>query len=83
MNMIIHGNGDAEIWQDNTLSSPYFKDEKGGLKTFDFAVVNPPFSHKTWTSGLDPENDEFKRFEYGVPPPKNGDYPSFYTCLSH
>jgi type I restriction enzyme M protein len=74
MNMILHGNGDSEIWQDNTLSSPYFKDDKGGLKTFDFAVVNPPFSHKSWTSGLDPENDEFKRFEYGVPPPKNGDY---------
>lgn len=74
MNMILHGNAAAEIWQDNTLSSPYFKNDAEGLKTFDFAVVNPPFSQKNWTSGLDPENDEFKRFEYGVPPPKNGDY---------
>lgn len=74
MNMIIHGNESAEIWQDNTLTSPFFKNPDGGLKTFDFAVSNPPFSHKSWTSGLDPENDEFKRFEYGVPPPKNGDY---------
>ena len=23
-----------------------------GLKTFDFSVANPPFSHKSWTSGL-------------------------------
>ena len=25
-------------------------------------------------NGLDPTNDEFGRFEYGVPPPRNGDY---------
>jgi type I restriction enzyme M protein len=74
MNMILHGSESAEIWNGNTLTSPNFKNEDGGLKTFDFAVSNPPFSHKSWTSGLDPENDEFKRFEYGVPPPKNGDY---------
>ncbi len=44
MNMILHDCITAEIWQDNTLANPYFKDEAGRLKRFDFAVSNPPFS---------------------------------------
>ena len=74
MNMILHGHPTAELWRDNTLSAPYFKNSDDSLKTFDFAVANPPFTHKGWTSGLDPLNDEFKRFDYGIPPTKNGDY---------
>ncbi|MPS32628.1 MULTISPECIES: type I restriction-modification system subunit M [unclassified Salinivibrio] len=78
MNMILHDYPTAEIWQDNTLSRPYFKNashsDEGSLKTFDYAVANPPFSAKSWTNGLDPVNDEFGRFEYGIPPAKNGDY---------
>src|SRR5438034_1536243 len=74
MNMILHGHPTAELWRGNTLSAPYFKNKDDSLKTFDFAVANPPFSAKAWSSGLDPENDEFKRFEYGIPPAKNGDY---------
>ena len=74
MNMILHDCPGAEIWKDNTLSTPHFKQANGGLKTFDFVVANPPFSTKAWSHGFDPANDEFKRFAYGVPPPKNGDY---------
>jgi type I restriction enzyme M protein len=74
MNMVLHGHATAELWKDNTLSTPYFKKKDGTLQTFDFAVANPPFSAKAWTNGLDPENDHFRRFEYGVPPAKNGDY---------
>ena len=74
MNMILHGHPTADLWRGNTLSAPYFKNPDDSLKTFDFAVVNPPFSAKAWSSGLDPKNDEFKRFEYGIPPTKNGDY---------
>ncbi|MCT8338297.1 type I restriction endonuclease subunit M [Methanoculleus sp. Afa-1] len=74
MNMILHGHPGAEIWRGNTLADPYFKNPDGSLKKFDFAVANPPFSSKAWTNGLSPENDEFKRFEYGIPPAKNGDY---------
>src|ERR1019366_6300278 len=74
MNMILHACPAAEIWRDNTLSSPHFKQTNGNLKTFDFAVANPPFSNKAWTNGFDPANDEFGRFVYGVPPQKNGDY---------
>ena len=74
MNLILHGHPTADMWQGNTLAAPYFKNPDGSLRTFDFAVANPPFSHKAWMNGLDPENDEFGRFEYGVPPTRNGDY---------
>ena len=74
MNMILHGAQQADIAHDNTLSSPFFKNDQGGLKTFDFAVANPPFSVKSWTNGFSPENDEYDRFAYGIPPAKNGDY---------
>jgi len=74
MNMVLHDCPTAEIWQDNTLSRPHFKNTDGHLKTFDFVVANPPFSTKAWTSGLDPVNDLYGRFEYGIPPEKNGDY---------
>ena len=74
MNMVLHDCPTAEIWRDNTLSSPHFKNAAGGLKTFDFVVANPPFSDKAWGTGLDPANDLYDRFDYGVPPAKNGDY---------
>ena len=74
MNMILHGKETAEIWRGNTLADPYFKGSDGRVMTFDFAVANPPFSQKNWTSGLDPQNDLHGRFGYGVPPAKNGDY---------
>jgi len=74
MNMILHGHPTADLWRGNTLATPYFKNPDDSLKTFDFAVANPPFSSKAWTSGFNPDADEFKRFEYGVPPAKNGDY---------
>jgi len=75
MNMILHNNPTADIWQGNTLSKPYFKNPDGTLKKFDFAVANPPFSTKSWSIGFDPFHDEFGRFDgFGVPPAKNGDY---------
>lgn len=74
MNMFLHDCPTAELWQDNTLAVPYFKNDSGGLKTFDFAVANPPFSSKSWSNGLFADNDEYGRFSYGIPPAKNGDY---------
>ena len=74
MNMFLHGQPTAELWRGNTLADPYFKRPDGSLRTFDFAVANPPFSAKAWSTGLDPAHDEFRRFEYGIPPAKNGDY---------
>ncbi|MEJ6076941.1 type I restriction-modification system subunit M [Vibrio sp. 1-Bac 57] len=79
MNMILHNNATAKIWKGNTLSSPQWKGASDKLKTFDFAVANPPFSNKNWTSGLNPNDDIFNRFTWGIPPEKNGDY----TFLLH
>jgi type I restriction enzyme M protein len=74
MNMILHDCPTAEIWRDNTLSSPHFKGSDGRLKTFDFVVANFPFSSKAWSNGFDPANDLYGRFAYGIPPRKNGDF---------
>ncbi len=81
MNMILHGNPTAEIYKDNTLSKPFFKNNDGSLKTFDYVVANPPFSTKSWSNGFDPANDEFNRFEDGIPPAKNGDYAFFLHII--
>ena len=74
MNMILHDHPTAELWRGNTLAAPYFKNWDDSLKTFNFAVANPPFSAKAWSNGLNPEHDEFGRFAFGIPPVKNGDY---------
>lgn len=74
MNMILHNNATAKIWKGNTITDPQWKEENGQLKTFDFAVANPPFSNKNWTNGINPQEDQFNRFSWGVPPEKNGDY---------
>ena len=70
MNMILHDNADADIRKGDTLTSPQFT--KGGqLQAFDFVVMNPPFSTKSWSNGLE---NEYGRFEFGRPPARNGDY---------
>lgn len=80
MNMWMHNYESADIRKGNTLSSPEFLNrEDDTLARFDYVVANPPFSAKSWTSGLvDEKNnvvDPFERFRgYGTPPSKNGDY---------
>jgi type I restriction enzyme M protein len=73
MNMILHNFPTANILPGNTLSSPKFKDGPH-LRTYDYVVANPPFSDKSWSTGLIPEKDHFQRFAWGVPPRKQGDY---------
>jgi hypothetical protein len=74
MNMILHDNPTALIVQGNTLADPKFKDGDT-LKTFDYVIANPPFSDKRWSTGLDPLNDFYQRFQpFGTPPAKQGDY---------
>ncbi len=75
MNMWIHNNVTADIRRENTIATPLFKNKDGTLKTFNFVVSNPPFSYKAWSNGIDPDNDEFGRFDgYGIPPKAKGDY---------
>ena len=73
MNMILHDFPTAKIVSGNTLTSPRFKDGEQ-LRTYDYVVANPPFSDKTWTTGLTPSADLFQRFAWGEPPAKQGDY---------
>src|SRR5205809_141902 len=73
MNMILHDFPTANILSGNTLAAPKFKDGEQ-LRTYDYVVANPPFSDKTWTTGLTPSKDPFQRFPWGVPPAKKGDY---------
>jgi len=82
MNMVLHDCPTAEIWKDNSLAAPYFKQPDGRLKTFDFVVANFPFSNKAWSNGIDPAHDLYGRFEYGIPPAKNGDYAFLLHILS-
>lgn len=82
MNFILHNKGTGEIKSANTLANPAYKDDFGGLRKFDFIVMNPPFSDKDWTDGIKPSEDKFKRFDgYGIPPEKNGDYAWFLHVL--
>lgn len=82
MNFILHNKGTGEIKSGNTLANPAYTDDFGGLKKFDFIVMNPPFSDKDWTDGIKPSEDKFKRFDgYGIPPEKNGDYAWFLHVL--
>src|SRR5258708_6918714 len=73
MNMILHDFPTANILSGNTLAAPKFKDGEQ-LRTYDYVVANPPFSDKTWTTGITPSNDPFQRFAWGEPPAKQGDY---------
>jgi type I restriction enzyme M protein len=73
MNMILHDFPTANILSGNTLASPKFKDGEN-LRTYDYVVANPPFSDKSWSTGLTPSNDPYQRFSWGEPPAKQGDY---------
>lgn len=73
MNMILHDFPTANIVNGNTLASPKFKDGED-LRTYDFVVANPPFSDKTWSTGMTPAIDPYQRFAWGAPPARQGDY---------
>ena len=79
MNMILHDFPTANIQSggEGTLVNPKFLDGEA-LRTYDYVVANPPFSDKAWSTGLvlgeDGSKDKHKRFTWGVPPSKQGDY---------
>lgn len=79
MNLVLHNKGAGVIvGNKSTLSAPQYKDENNPelLKTFNYIVVNPPFSDKSWMDGITIP-DPYGRYSVaalGVPPEKNGDY---------
>jgi type I restriction enzyme M protein len=52
---------EPNILNGNTLFDPKFKDREQ-LRTYDYVVANPPFSDKTWSTGLTPSQDRFQRY---------------------
>lgn len=82
MNLVLHQKGTGEILTNSTLSSPQFLDRYEQLRKFDFIVMNPPFSDKSWADGITPERDKYHRFDgYDIPPEKNGDWAWFLHVL--
>ena len=79
MNLVLHNKGAGVIvGNKSTLAAPQYKDENNPelLKTFNYIVVNPPFSDKSWMDGITIP-DSYGRYSetvLGVPPEKNGDY---------
>ena len=79
MNLVLHNKGAGVIvGNKSTLSAPQYKDDNNPelLKTFNYIVVNPPFSDKSWMDGITIP-DSYGRYSeavLGVPPEKNGDY---------
>src|SRR5262245_37543281 len=69
MNTILHDFPTANIVSGNTLAAPKFKDGEQ-LRTYDYAVANPPFSDKTWTTGVTLPGDPFQRCAWREPPAK-------------
>jgi type I restriction enzyme M protein len=49
------------------------------FRTYDHVVANPPFSDKTWSTGLTPAQDSFQRFTWGYRPRSRATTPIFYT----
>lgn len=73
MNLFLHGITDGHIAHGDTLSRPAFLDEKGGLRTFDVVLANPPYSIKTWNRAAFAK-DRYGRSVWGVPPQSAADY---------
>src|SRR5699024_3152353 len=48
MNVIIHTNLEADIRLGDTLRNPLFIDEKEGLETFDYILMDPPYGLANW-----------------------------------
>lgn len=76
MNLFLHGVVDGRIHHGDTLASPGFLDENGGLRRFDIVLANPPYSIKTWNrEGF--ADDPYGRNLWGVPPQGRADYAFF------
>ncbi|MFE1646212.1 N-6 DNA methylase [Microbacterium sp. P01] len=76
MNLFLHGIADGHIAHGDTLARPSFMDNKGGLRTFDVVLANPPYSIKAWSRDAFAK-DPYGRNMWGVPPQGRADYAFF------
>jgi type I restriction enzyme M protein len=64
MNMVLHGINNADLQNDDTLTTPKHIDANGELTRFDRVLTNPPFSQNYHQEGM-----RYKeRFEFGWAP---------------
>ena len=80
MNLLLHGVEDFEIQRGDTLADPKFV-SGDGLRTFDLALANPPYSIKQWNRELW-SADPYGRNTLGTPPQGRADYAFFQHILS-
>ncbi|MGC4061746.1 MAG: class I SAM-dependent DNA methyltransferase [Aquabacterium sp.] len=75
INMVLHGENQAQLAWGDTLRDPKFlaKDDGRTLQTFDVVVSCPPFSLREW-GHEDALHDPWRRYRRGVPPRASGDY---------
>lgn len=64
MNMLLHGIGDADLRNGDTLTEPLHIDDRGDLMRFDRVLTNPPFSQNYSQDTL----TRRERFTHGYAP---------------
>src|SRR2546421_3270794 len=73
MNMFLHDYTDSVFAIGDTFTRPGFAAEGAGLRKFDYVVANPMWNQDNYDERLY-ENDQWKRFEYGVAPSSSADW---------
>jgi type I restriction enzyme M protein len=73
MNMFLHDYTDSTFQIGDTFTNPGFAAEGAGLRKFDYVVANPMWNQDNYDETLY-ENDQWKRFEYGVAPSSSADW---------
>ena len=76
MNLFLHGITDGHIAHGDTLGRPAFLNSRGGLRTYDVVLANPPYSIKAWNRDAF-ARDPYGRNIWGVPPQGRADYAFF------
>jgi type I restriction enzyme M protein len=64
MNMVLHGINNADLENDDTLTTPKHIEANGELTRFDRVLTNPPFSQNYHQEGMQHK----ERFEFGWAP---------------
>ncbi len=73
INMFLHDYTDSFFAIGDTFTKPGFAAEGAGLKRFDYVVANPMWNQDNYGETFY-ENDNWKRFAYGVPPSSSADW---------
>ena len=79
MNCLLHGIGDFNIVNGDTLAAPAFI-ENGKLQKFNLVLANPPYSIKEWNRDAF-SKDKYGRNFLGTPPQGRADYAFFQHIL--